>query len=67
LDQQVLLQAIKRLPPAQLTVLVESWVYGASMDAVAERLGIAPGTARSRMFYALRMLRVQLAPTGRVA
>jgi len=67
LDQQVLLQAMKRLPPAQLTVLIESWVFGASLDAVAERLGIPPGTARSRRYYALRTLRVQLAPTEQVA
>jgi RNA polymerase sigma-70 factor (ECF subfamily) len=67
LDQQVLLQAMKRLPPGQLTVLIESWVYGASLDAVAERLGIPPGTVRSRRYYALRMLRAQLAPTEQVA
>jgi RNA polymerase sigma-70 factor (ECF subfamily) len=67
LDQQVLLQAMKRLPPGQLAVLIESWVYGASLDAVAVHLGIPPGTARSRMYYALRMLRAQLAPTEQVA
>jgi RNA polymerase sigma-70 factor (ECF subfamily) len=67
LDQQVLQQAIKRLPPRQLSVFIESWVCGASLDAVAERLGIPPGTARSRMHYALRILRAQLAPTEQVA
>jgi DNA-directed RNA polymerase specialized sigma24 family protein len=30
-------------------------------------LGIPPGTARSRMYYALRMLRAQLTPTEQVA
>jgi RNA polymerase sigma-70 factor (ECF subfamily) len=67
LDQQVLLQALKQLPAGQLAVLVESWVYGASLDAVADHLGIPTGTARSRKHYALRALRGQLASTERVA
>jgi RNA polymerase sigma-70 factor, ECF subfamily len=67
LDQQVLLQALKRLPPGQLAVLIESWVYGASLEAAAERLGIPSGTARSRMHYALQTLREHLATTERTA
>jgi RNA polymerase sigma-70 factor (ECF subfamily) len=60
LDQQVLLPALKRLPPGQLLVLLESWLYGASLDSAAQRLGIPPGTARSRLHYALRALRHEL-------
>jgi len=67
LDQQVLLQALRRLPPGQLAVLIESWVYGASLDAAAEHLRIPAGTARSRMHYALRALREHLASTERAA
>jgi RNA polymerase sigma-70 factor (ECF subfamily) len=67
LDQQVLVQALGQLPAAQLEVLVESWLYGASLDAVAEQLGIPSGTARSRKYYALRALRGQLASIERVA
>jgi RNA polymerase sigma-70 factor (ECF subfamily) len=67
LDRQVLLPALKRLPPAQLVVLVESWLYGASLDVAAQRLGIPPGTARSRLHYALRALRVELSAQDAVA
>jgi RNA polymerase sigma-70 factor (ECF subfamily) len=67
LDQQVLLPALKRLPPAQLVVLLESWLYGTSLDAAAQRLGIPAGTARSRLHYALRALRVELSTQDAVA
>jgi RNA polymerase sigma-70 factor (ECF subfamily) len=67
LDQQVLLQALKRLPSGQLAVLIESWVYGASVDATADYLGIPSGTARSRLHYARRALRNHLAATEGVA
>jgi RNA polymerase sigma-70 factor (ECF subfamily) len=62
LDQQVLSQALGQLPPGQRAVLVESWIHGASLHTVATNLGIPPGTARSRMYYALRKLREQLDP-----
>jgi RNA polymerase sigma-70 factor (ECF subfamily) len=67
LDRQVLVQALKQLPAAQLAVLVESCGYGTSLDTVAEQLRIPSGTARSRKHYALRALRGQLAPTERAA
>ncbi len=57
LDQRVLVQALKQLPAGQLAVLVESWVYGASLDGFGEQLAIPSGTARSRKHYALRALR----------
>ena len=67
LYQQVLLQALKRLPPGQRAVLIESSIYGASLDATAAHLGIPAGTARSRLHYARRALREHLAATERVA
>jgi RNA polymerase sigma-70 factor (ECF subfamily) len=63
----VLLHALKRLPPRQLVVLVESLFYGASLDAAAQRLGIPAGTARSRMHYALRSLRHELSAQDALA
>jgi RNA polymerase sigma-70 factor (ECF subfamily) len=62
LDQQVLLPALRCLPPGQRVVLVEAVLYGASVDSVAQRLGIPAGTARSRLFYGLRTLRRELDP-----
>ncbi|MDX6207492.1 MAG: polymerase sigma-70 factor, subfamily [Frankiales bacterium] len=67
LDQQVLLPALRRLPPGQLLVLLESWLYGASLDLAAQRLGIPPGTARSRLHYALRALRHELSAQDALA
>jgi RNA polymerase sigma-70 factor (ECF subfamily) len=61
LDQQLLLPALRALPPGQRAVLVEAHLYGASVESVAQRLGIPAGTARSRLFYALRALRRELA------
>jgi RNA polymerase sigma-70 factor (ECF subfamily) len=67
LDQQVLVHALRQLPPQQLAVVVESWCYGATLDAAAQQLGIPAGTARSRMHYALRALREQLSSRAAVA
>ena len=35
-------------------------LYGASVESVAQRLGIPAGTARSRLHYGLRALRREL-------
>jgi RNA polymerase sigma-70 factor, ECF subfamily len=67
LDQQVLVEALRRLPAGQRAVFVEAWVFGVSLDVVAERLGIPAGTARSRMHYARRTLREHLASTKPIA
>jgi RNA polymerase sigma-70 factor (ECF subfamily) len=41
-------------------VLVETFYRGDTLAAVAHQLGIPPGTARSRLHYALQALRQQL-------
>jgi RNA polymerase sigma-70 factor, ECF subfamily len=41
-------------------VLVETFYRGDTLAAVARQLGIPPGTARSRLHYALAALRQQL-------
>jgi RNA polymerase sigma-70 factor (ECF subfamily) len=48
------------LSPAHLTVLVETFYHGESLATVARQLGIPAGTARSRLHYALHVLRQEL-------
>jgi RNA polymerase sigma-70 factor, ECF subfamily len=60
LDRQFLCDALEHLSPAHRTVLVETFYRGGSTAAVARRLGIPGGTARSRLHYALHALREHL-------
>ncbi len=60
LDRQLLTGALQRLSPAHRTVLVETFYHGGTLAAVARQLQIPPGTARSRLHYALHALRRQL-------
>jgi RNA polymerase sigma-70 factor (ECF subfamily) len=60
LDRQLVSVALRRLSGAHRTVLVGTFYHGDSLAAVARELGIPPGTARSRLHYALLALRRQL-------
>ena len=60
LDRQLVTGALQHLSPAHRTVLVETFYCGGTTATVARRLGIPPGTARSRLHYALQALRQQL-------
>ena len=60
LDRQFLSDALQRLSPAHQAVLVETFYHGGTTAAVARRLGIPGGTARSRLHYALAALREHL-------
>jgi RNA polymerase sigma-70 factor (ECF subfamily) len=53
--------ALDGLSPGHRQVLVEIYYRDTPSDRVADKLGIAPGTVRSRQHYALRALRRQLA------
>lgn len=57
-------EAIRRLRPEHRQVLVETYYRGRSGRDVAEALGIPEGTVRSRLFYALRTLRLTLEEMG---
>ncbi|GAB2929113.1 sigma-70 family RNA polymerase sigma factor [Micromonospora polyrhachis] len=57
-------EALSRLSPAHREVLVECFYQGRSVGEAASRLGIPPGTVKSRMHYALRSLRLVLAEMG---
>lgn len=54
--------AINQLPPLQREVLVLREYEQRSFEEIAEILGCKVGTAKSRLFYALKALRVLLAP-----
>jgi RNA polymerase sigma-70 factor (ECF subfamily) len=64
LDRQILAGALQRLTPAHRTVLVEIFYRGSTLTAVARKLGIPPGTVRSRLHYALQALRQHLEEPG---
>jgi RNA polymerase sigma-70 factor, ECF subfamily len=58
LDRDELEQAFRKLPLDQRAVFVLHHHVGLPLVAVAETLGIPDGTARSRLHYATRALRV---------
>lgn len=57
-------QALSRLSHEHRAVLVEVHVRGASVGETAARLGIPPGTVKSRTFHGLRALRRVLVEMG---
>lgn len=57
-------EALARLSQAHREVLVECFYQGRSVAEAAARLGIPPGTVKSRTHYALRSLRLVLAEMG---
>ncbi|MGH3682537.1 MAG: sigma-70 family RNA polymerase sigma factor [Natronosporangium sp.] len=57
-------EALNRLSPAHREVLMECFYRGRSVAEAAVRLGVPPGTVKSRTHYALRALRVVLEEAG---
>jgi len=57
-------EAVGRLSPSQRHVLVDIYYRGRSGTEVATELGIPEGTVRSRLFYALRSVRLHLEDMG---
>ncbi|MBY8871887.1 sigma-70 family RNA polymerase sigma factor [Micromonospora sp. PLK6-60] len=57
-------EALSRLSPTHRDVLVECFYQGRSVAEAAARLGVPPGTVKSRTHYALRSLRLVLAEMG---
>jgi RNA polymerase sigma-70 factor (ECF subfamily) len=66
-NRQVVVDALRKLSEEHRAVLVECYLRGASVAEAAERLGIAPGTVKSRTHYALRALRLVLDEAGGAA
>ena len=59
-DRDQLERAFRRLSVDHRAVVVLHHYLDLPLEAVAESLGVAPGTARSRLFYAMRALRAAL-------
>ena len=57
-------EAFTRLAPPHHQVLMECFYEGRSVTEVAARLGVPPGTIKSRTHYALRSLRMILDEMG---
>src|SRR3954454_20149541 len=57
-------EALRRLSLQHREVLVECFYQGRSVAEAAARLGVPPGTVKSRTHYALRSLRVALDEMG---
>ena len=60
-------RGFRRLPPEQRAILVLHHYLGLSLGEIADTLGIAPGTARSRLHYAHRAMRAALEAVARTA
>ncbi|MGA7172575.1 MAG: sigma-70 family RNA polymerase sigma factor [Candidatus Dormiibacterota bacterium] len=57
-------EALRRLGPEHRLVVLEIYYRGRPSREVARQLGIPDGTVRSRLYYALRALRVTLDEMG---
>ncbi len=60
LDRHLVAAALGRLTQAHRDVLRECCFRGSSVAQAAHALGIAPGTVKSRTYYALRALRLAI-------
>jgi len=63
----VVAEALTRLSAEHRAVLLECYYRGLPVAEAAERLGVPPGTVKSRTHYALRALRLVLEEMGVVA
>ena len=52
--------ALGDLSDQHRTVILEAFVHGRDTNEIAARIGIPPGTVKSRMFYGMRSLRAAL-------
>ena len=64
-ERQLLDQAFRALTPAHRAVVVLHYYMGLPLTEVASIAGISPGTARSRLHYALRALRAAIEAADR--
>jgi RNA polymerase sigma-70 factor (ECF subfamily) len=64
-DRDELERGFRRLPPEQRTVLVLHHFIGLEPAEIAQTLGVAPGTIRSRLHYAHRAMRAVLEADAR--
>jgi RNA polymerase sigma-70 factor, ECF subfamily len=65
-DRHLVAAALGRLTQEHRSVLRECCLRGSSVAQAAHALGIAPGTVQSRIYYALRALRLAIEELGGV-
>lgn len=63
-DSWIVSEALARLSAQHREVLVECYYQGRSVNEAANRLGVPPGTVKSRTYYALRSLKLVLEELG---
>lgn len=63
-EASVVQEALGRLPDHHGRVIVEAYYEGRTTREIAERLGIPPGTVKSRLHHGLRALRGLLEEQG---
>jgi RNA polymerase sigma-70 factor (ECF subfamily) len=61
---EVVTTAMRTLSPLHREVLLETFYRGSSVEEASKRLGVAPGTVKSRAHYALRALKLALEEMG---
>lgn len=59
--------ALRGLSEEHRGVIVEAYYRGHTVNEISDRLGIPPGTVKSRLFYGLRALRLELEEMGVVS
>lgn len=64
LNAAVVMDALSALTPAHRAVLVDAVYRGRTTSEIAVERGLPPGTVRSRVYYALRALRLALQERG---
>jgi RNA polymerase sigma-70 factor, ECF subfamily len=57
-NRHLVAAALGRLTQEHRDVLLECYFHGSSVAQAAHALGIAPGTVKSRAYYALHALRL---------
>ena len=64
LDRSLIGDALARLSPQCRAVIRRSYYLGWTTTQIADDLGIAEGTVKSRLHYAVRALRLTLQEMG---
>jgi RNA polymerase sigma-70 factor (ECF subfamily) len=64
LSALMITEALDSLTPAHREVLTELYFRGRTVSGAAQALGVPPGTVKSRVYYALRAIRLALEERG---
>jgi len=64
LQQWLVVDALRALSPDHRAAIVECYYGGRTVAEAAERLGVPPGTVKSRLHYGMRALRLALEERG---